>query len=157
MGAVERIAVIGAGTMGMQISALAAAAGYQTTLYDLDPAAVDRAIARIDSELLPAIVNGDQLPEPTSVMEARSRLVTADTLETAVQGAKEALESNDSAKIEAAKTELEQKTHKLAEKVYQAQGGAAGAAGPDGAQAGPQPGAGGGDGDDVIDAEFDTK
>ena len=87
MGAVERIAVIGAGTMGMQISALAAAAGYQTTLYDLDPAAVDRAIARIDSELLPAIVNGDQLPEPTSVMEARSRLVTADTLETAVQGA----------------------------------------------------------------------
>ena len=87
MGAVERIAVIGAGTMGMQISALAAAAGYQATLYDLDPAAVDRAIARIDSELLPAIVNGDQLPEPTSVMEARSRLVTADTLETAVQGA----------------------------------------------------------------------
>ena len=87
MGAVERIAVIGAGTMGMQISALAAAAGYQTTLYDLDPAAVDRAIARIDSELLPAIVNGDQLPEPTSVMEARSRLVTADTLETAVQRA----------------------------------------------------------------------
>ena len=87
MGAVERIAVIGAGTMGMQISALAAAAGYQTTLYDLDPAAVDRAIARIDSELLPAIVNGDQLPESTSVMESRSRLVTADTLETAVQGA----------------------------------------------------------------------
>ncbi len=87
MGAVERIAVIGAGTMGMQISALAAAAGYQTTLYDLDPAAVDRAIARIDSELLPAIVNGDQLPEPTSVMEARSRLSTAATLEAAVQGA----------------------------------------------------------------------
>ena len=87
MGAVERIAVIGAGTMGMQISALAAAAGYQATLYDLDPAAVDRAIARIDSELLPAIVNGDQLPEPTSVMEARSRLSTAATLEAAVQGA----------------------------------------------------------------------
>ena len=87
MGAVNRIAVVGAGTMGMQISALAAAAGYQTTLYDLMPEAVERAFARIDGDILPSIIAGGQLPEPTSVMEARSRLSSADSLEAAVSEA----------------------------------------------------------------------
>jgi len=73
--------------MGMQISALAAAAGYHTTLYDLIPAAIDRALARIDGDILPAIVGSGMLPEPTSVMEARSRLITANTLEGAVADA----------------------------------------------------------------------
>lgn len=87
MGAVKRIAVIGAGTMGMQISALAAAAGFRTTLYDLIPAAIDRALARIDGDILPSVVTSGMLPEQTSVMEARSRLVTANTLEGAVHDA----------------------------------------------------------------------
>ncbi|MCC6704230.1 MAG: 3-hydroxyacyl-CoA dehydrogenase family protein [Thermomicrobiales bacterium] len=87
MGASKRIAVVGSGTMGMQISALAAAAGYHTTLYDLIPAAIDRALDRIDGDILPAIVNSGMLPEPTSVMEARSRLITANTLEGAVTDA----------------------------------------------------------------------
>lgn len=87
MGAIERIAVIGAGTMGMQISALAAAAGFETTLYDLMPAAVDRALGRIDGDILASIVAHGQLPERTSVMEARARLRTAPSLEEAVRGA----------------------------------------------------------------------
>jgi 3-hydroxybutyryl-CoA dehydrogenase len=84
---IRTIAVIGAGTMGMQISALAAAAGYDTRLYDLIPAALDRATERIDTEILPAIVNGGQLPAPTSVMEARARLTISPTLADAVEGA----------------------------------------------------------------------
>ena len=73
-------------------------------------------------------------------------------LQAACDAAKTALESNDKAKITAAKDDLEKKAHKLAEKIYKAQGGAPGG----------QPGAGpnpnqGGNKDDVIDAEFDTK
>lgn len=93
MGAIERIAVVGAGTMGMQISALAAAAGYATTLYDLMPDAVDRALNRIDGDILPSIVAHGQLPEPTSVMQARARLSTASSLEVAVQNADVVIEA----------------------------------------------------------------
>jgi len=75
-------------------------------------------------------------------------------LQQACDAAKTALESNDKANITRAKDDLEKKAHKLAEKIYKAQGGAPG--GQPGA--GPGPGAGGGGSkDDVIDAEFDTK
>jgi molecular chaperone DnaK len=73
-------------------------------------------------------------------------------LEGAIAKAKEALDSNNRATIDAARTELEAKAHKLAEKVYQSQQGATDG----GAGAGPTGGAQKG-GDDVIDAEFDTK
>jgi molecular chaperone DnaK len=70
-------------------------------------------------------------------------------LDKALAAAKEALDNGDKAKIDAARTELEARAHKLAEKVYQGQQAAGGeSAGP----AQPK----GGD-DDVIDAEFDTK
>ena len=76
-------------------------------------------------------------------------------LQAACDAAKTALESNDKAHITRAKDDLEKKAHKLAEKIYKAQGGAPG--GQPGA--GPSPGGAGGGGskDDVIDAEFDTK
>ncbi len=93
VGAIERIAVVGAGTMGMQISALAAAAGYATSLYDFAPAAVDRALARIDGDILPSIVASGQLAEPTSVMESRARLHTTDSLEAAVHDADVVIEA----------------------------------------------------------------
>ncbi len=40
---IERVAVIGAGTMGCGIAQVAAQAGYQTTMYDAFPAALERA------------------------------------------------------------------------------------------------------------------
>jgi 3-hydroxybutyryl-CoA dehydrogenase len=79
--------------MGMQISALTAAAGYATTLFDVLPEAVDRALGRIDGDILAAIVAADMLPNPTSVMEARARLSTADTLEAAVADADVVIEA----------------------------------------------------------------
>lgn len=43
MGTIERVAVVGAGTMGRQISLQIARSGFDVTLYDSDPAALDRA------------------------------------------------------------------------------------------------------------------
>jgi len=84
---IRTIAMVGAGTMGTHISAAAAAAGFDTRLYDLVPAQLDRSIEQIDTTILPAIVNSGQLPAPTSVMEARARLTVVHSLEQAVQGA----------------------------------------------------------------------
>lgn len=44
---VKRIFVVGAGTMGNGIAQTAAVAGYQTTMTDIDPKAVERAVATI--------------------------------------------------------------------------------------------------------------
>jgi 3-hydroxybutyryl-CoA dehydrogenase len=84
---IRTIAMIGAGTMGTHISAAAAAAGFEIRLYDLIPAQLDRSLNQIDTEVLPAIVNSGQLPNPTSVMEARARLTVVNTLDEAVRGA----------------------------------------------------------------------
>ena len=76
-------------------------------------------------------------------------------LQTALDHAKDALQGSDKAKLDQAKDDLEKKAHKLAEKIYKAQ-----AAGPEGGAAdpaGPAPGGKKSGGDDVIDAEFDTK
>ncbi len=73
----------------------------------------------------------------------------------AVDKARAVLQANGSKdELEAAKTELEQRAHKLAEKAYASTAGTA-----EGGPADEQPGAGkaGGGDDDVIDAEFDTK
>ena len=43
---ISHIHVIGAGTMGGDIAAVAAMSGFAVTLQDLDPAAIDRAVAR---------------------------------------------------------------------------------------------------------------
>ncbi|MCC7207685.1 MAG: 3-hydroxybutyryl-CoA dehydrogenase [Anaerolineae bacterium] len=43
----KRIAVVGAGTMGNGIAQVCATTGYQTTLIDIDPAAIDRALKTI--------------------------------------------------------------------------------------------------------------
>ena len=88
-----------------------------------------------------------QLKDAGDKLEAGDR----QELQAACDAAKTALESNDKSQIERAKDDLEKKAHKLAEKIYKAQGGGPGAAGPQ--PGGPQ----GGSKDDVIDAEFDTK
>jgi len=48
---VERVAVIGAGTMGHGIAQVCALAGHQTVLQDVDPGQLDRALARIGATL----------------------------------------------------------------------------------------------------------
>lgn len=44
---IKRILVVGAGTMGNGIAQTAAVAGYQTTMTDIDPKAIDRAMSTI--------------------------------------------------------------------------------------------------------------
>jgi molecular chaperone DnaK len=74
-------------------------------------------------------------------------------LEDALADAKRALESGDAAGMEAAAKKLTEASHKLAEHLYSQQAQGPGPGGPGGA---PGPGAapGGGQGDEVIDAEY---
>jgi len=74
-------------------------------------------------------------------------------LEEALAAARGDLESEDVARLDAARQRVEQAAHKAMELLYKAQrgGDAEGAAGAAGGQAG---GSGGGRGEDVIDAEF---
>ena len=78
-------------------------------------------------------------------------------LEKALEEAKEAKDSDDKDTIQSAFDALTQASHKLAEVMYQAQGGggaAPGGAAPGGAAPGGDAGGSGGD-DDVIDAEYE--
>lgn len=47
----ERLAVIGAGTMGNGIAQVGAEGGMDVILYDLDPAGLERGMQRIDKTL----------------------------------------------------------------------------------------------------------
>lgn len=58
VGDIKKIAVIGAGTMGQGIAQLAAMAGYQTLLYDVNAAMLDKALAGIDKNLSKGIEKG---------------------------------------------------------------------------------------------------
>jgi 3-hydroxybutyryl-CoA dehydrogenase len=49
--AIERILVVGSGAMGHGIAQVAAVAGYRASLYDVDPAAVEKAMAAIRGSL----------------------------------------------------------------------------------------------------------
>jgi molecular chaperone DnaK len=82
--------------------------------------------------------SGDKLPA-----DERQRA------EEALAEARKDLESDDAARIDAARQRVEQVAHKIAELLYKAQGGAAGPT-----EAGGEEAARSGGGDDVIDAEF---
>ena len=47
--AIERVAVIGAGTMGAGIAQVCAQAGWTTALYDAFPEGLERGMQRIDA------------------------------------------------------------------------------------------------------------
>jgi 3-hydroxybutyryl-CoA dehydrogenase len=68
---VNVVGVVGAGTMGTGIAQLAAQAGSRTLLHDVDPAAVERALERLD-----ALVERGKLDADT-----RSRVSAAESLE----------------------------------------------------------------------------
>lgn len=65
---IRSVAVVGAGTMGWQIAALAAANGYSVALYDAAPGAADRAIARMRDDL-PAVIAAGEFPGLGSVAQ----------------------------------------------------------------------------------------
>src|SRR3954465_13986169 len=82
---VQRVAVIGAGTMGTGIAQVAARAGYRTEIYDAVDRAARRSIDRIGESLLRAVEKGKCTPQERE--ETLSRLSIAPDLETAASGA----------------------------------------------------------------------
>ena len=83
--AAERVAVIGAGTMGHGIAYVAAAAGYRVSLCDADRAALQRALAGIRSAFDTAIAKGKATAGSRD--EAMERLAATPTLEEACRDA----------------------------------------------------------------------
>jgi 3-hydroxybutyryl-CoA dehydrogenase len=82
---VQRIAVVGAGTMGSGIAQVAARAGYRTSLFDAAPGAVQRALEKIGESLARAVEKGKCTGQERS--EALERLTAAPDLETAAAAA----------------------------------------------------------------------
>src|SRR4051812_45499095 len=78
---VQRIAVIGAGTMGTGIAQVAARAGYHTVLYDPAEGAASRSLARIADALGRAVEKGKCTSQERDA--ALSRLSSAGDLESA--------------------------------------------------------------------------
>lgn len=57
-GEVKRILVVGAGTMGHGIAHVAAQAGYEAAIYDVSPAAVQKALASVQANLQKGVEKG---------------------------------------------------------------------------------------------------
>ena len=74
-------------------------------------------------------------------------------VESAIEAAKKDLESDDPAKLDAARQQLEQSLHGIAEQLYKAQAAEGAEPGPDAAP-GAEPGASAGGADDIVDAEY---
>ena len=85
--------------------------------------------------------NGDKLAE-----EDKQKVTSA------VEAAKEKLDSGDAAELDAARQQIEQSLHAIAETLYKAQ--AAEAADADAASGGAEGGSASSGGDDVVDAEY---
>src|SRR3954468_4355506 len=82
---IRQIAVIGSGTMGRGIAYLAAVAGYETVLHDVDQDALDVAKAAIESTMRKGVEKGKLAGNIAA--EASERLQITNELEPAVHGA----------------------------------------------------------------------
>jgi 3-hydroxybutyryl-CoA dehydrogenase len=82
---IRQIAVIGAGTMGRGIAYLAAVAGYETVIHDADQAALDAALAAIESMLEKGVEKGKI--DRAAADAALERVQAAADLEPAVREA----------------------------------------------------------------------
>ncbi len=82
---VQRVVVVGAGTMGTGIAQVAARAGYRTELFDVAPGAAQRALDRISDSLSRAVEKGRCTAQERS--DALARLGLAADLEAAVGAA----------------------------------------------------------------------
>jgi 3-hydroxybutyryl-CoA dehydrogenase len=80
----QAVAIIGAGTMGWQISLQLAAFGTQVRLYDQAPAVIAGALRQIDTEARELVAAGE-LPE--TAIRAAERVAVRDSLEAAVDDA----------------------------------------------------------------------
>ena len=83
--AIERVAVIGAGTMGAGIAQVCAQAGWATRLYDAFPEGLERGMQRIDAFWDKGIARGKTTPEQKT--EWSSNLGAVNDLEQAVSDA----------------------------------------------------------------------
>ena len=83
--AVERIAILGAGLMGRGIAHAAAVGGFETTLVDVAPAALEKALGHIGKDLDEGVVRG-KLSDGAAAA-ARARLSSGTDLETAARAA----------------------------------------------------------------------
>lgn len=82
---IRQVAVIGTGTMGRGIAYLAALAGYDTVIHDVDAGALDAAKANIESTLRKGVEKGKV--EAASAEAASKRIQLANDLEPAVRDA----------------------------------------------------------------------
>jgi 3-hydroxybutyryl-CoA dehydrogenase len=82
---IRQIAVIGTGTMGRGIAYLAALAGYDTVVHDIDQAALDDAKTSVESMLRKGVEKGKV--SSAAAAEAVARVQVANDLEPAVRGA----------------------------------------------------------------------
>jgi 3-hydroxybutyryl-CoA dehydrogenase len=78
---IERVAVIGAGTMGAQIAQQAALHGFTVRLFDVDPAQLDRAAESNKKHLLRRVEKG--ILGGAEAEQALARVIPSDTLRTA--------------------------------------------------------------------------
>jgi 3-hydroxybutyryl-CoA dehydrogenase len=81
----QKVAVLGAGTMGHGIAQVCAGAGLETSLYDADPAQRDRGLAAIAAQLEGAVAKGKLTAEAREA--ALARLSPAESLADAVADA----------------------------------------------------------------------
>ena len=89
--AIGRVAVIGAGTMGHGIAQVAAMAGHDTVLCDVDAAQLERALARIEATLDKGVRLGKVAESARG--EAMARLAATGALREAVAGAELVIEA----------------------------------------------------------------
>ena len=83
--AIERVAVIGAGTMGAGIAQVCAQAGWKTALFDAFPDGLERGMQRIDSFWDKGIARGKTTAEQKQIWAANLRAES--DMQTAVQDA----------------------------------------------------------------------
>jgi 3-hydroxybutyryl-CoA dehydrogenase len=74
---IKTIAVLGAGTMGHGIAHAAMAAGYDTVLYDVNQAAVDKGKSAIDAVIRKSVELGKLAQGDADAMAARLRVTTS--------------------------------------------------------------------------------
>ncbi|MEM7675234.1 MAG: 3-hydroxyacyl-CoA dehydrogenase family protein, partial [Myxococcota bacterium] len=73
----RKVVIIGAGTMGVGIAEVCARAGMDTTLCDVDDAAIERSKVRIDASMTKAVLKGKLSESDAQAAHARMRFETS--------------------------------------------------------------------------------
>ncbi|MFL5774030.1 MAG: 3-hydroxyacyl-CoA dehydrogenase NAD-binding domain-containing protein, partial [Flavisolibacter sp.] len=75
----ETICVCGAGTMGSGIAQVSAASGYNTILYDVDPAMLEKASLKLEQDLN-SLVNKQKITDEKKSAIKKNILFTSDLM-----------------------------------------------------------------------------